>query len=187
MFENLIHSGDMPVTIVLFVSPGSGGRSENYDVVSDRHGRLLLEEMIPDVLSDYEITDDPNGWAIAGFSSGGSAAFTVAWFFPDNFRKVSTNSGSFVSIRTADEFPQMILDTEPKPIRVSLRSGTADLDNQFGSWLEANHAMADALEAQGYHYRFTHSTGGHDMNQAAKDMAEEWRWLWRGFSLPYYD
>lgn len=187
MFENLIHSGDMPVTIVLFVSPGSGGRSENYDVVSDRYGRLLLEEMIPDVLSEYELVDDPNGWAIAGFSSGGCAAFTVAWFFPGNFRKVSTNSGSFVSIRTAHEFPQMILDTDPKPIRVSLRSGTNDLDNQFGSWLDANFAMADALEAQGYHYRFTHGTGGHDMAQAAKDMAEEWRWLWRGYSLPYYD
>lgn len=187
MFENLIHSGDMPVTIVLFVSPGSGGRSENYDVVSDRYGRLLLEEMIPDVLSEYELVDDPNGWAIAGFSSGGCAAFTVAWFFPGNFRKVSTNSGSFVSIRTAHEFPQMILDTDPKPIRVSLRSGTNDLDNQFGSWLDANFAMADALEEQGYHYRFTHGTGGHDMAQAAKDMAEEWRWLWRGYSLPYYD
>ena len=69
----------------------------------------------------------------------------------------------------------MILHTDPKPIRVSLRSGTNDLDNQFGSWLDANFAMADALEAQGYHYRFTHGTGGHDMAQAAKDMAEEWR------------
>jgi enterochelin esterase-like enzyme len=187
MFENLIHSGEMPVTIVLFVSPGSGGRSENYDVVSDRYGRFLLEEMIPDVLADYDLVDDPNGWAIAGFSSGGSAAFTVAWFFPDNFRKVSTNSGSFVSIRTAHEFPQMIRDTEPKPLRVTLRSGTADLDNQFGSWLDANFAMAAALEEKGYHYRFTHGTGGHDMKHAAKDMVEEWRWLWRGFSLPYYE
>ncbi len=187
MFENLIHAGEMPVTIVLFVSPGSGGRSENYDVVSDRYGRFLLDEMIPDVLGEYDLVDDPDGWAIAGFSSGGCAAFTVAWFFPEKFHKISTNSGSFVSIRTADEFPQMIRDTDPKPLRVALRSGTNDLDNQFGSWLDANFAMAEALEEQGYHYRFAHGTGGHDMTQAAKDMVEEWRWLWRGYSLPYYD
>jgi hypothetical protein len=47
--------------------------------------------------------------------------------------------------------------------------------------------MADALEEKGYHYRFAHGSGGHDMQQAAKDMVDEWRWLWRGYSLPYYD
>lgn len=187
MFENLMHAKEMPVTIVLFIKPGSGGRSENYDTVSDRYGKMLIEEMIPSVLADYDIVEDPEGWAIAGFSSGGSAAFTAAWFWPDNFRKVSSNSGSFTGIRGADKFPQMIRDNAPKPIRVTLRSGTNDLDNQFGSWLDANFAMASALEEKGYHYRFTHGTGGHDMKQAAKDMANEWRWLWRGFKLPDYD
>ena len=116
VFDNLIHVGDMPVTIGVFVNPGrrigdpsdgpARNRSNEYDVLSDRYARFLIEEIIPEVQKTYRITEDPEGWAIGGMSSGGIAAFTVAWERPDKFRKVVSHVGSFTNIRGGQRLPR---------------------------------------------------------------------------------
>ena len=83
VFDNLIHSGEMPVTIGVFVNPGvvPGGdgaqtrfnRSFEYDTVSDRYASFIIEEVLPRVRDTYSITRDPNLCAIAGSSSGAIA------------------------------------------------------------------------------------------------------------------
>ena len=60
MFDNLIHTGEMPVTIGLFINPGKPGpehdpaqhstRCDQYDVLDDKYSRFLLDEIIPDVV-----------------------------------------------------------------------------------------------------------------------------------------
>lgn len=70
-------------------------------------------------------------------------------------------------------------DAEVLPLRVSLLSGTNDLDNQFGSWLQANIDMAAALAERGYHYRFVHGEGSHNPDHAGAVMPDTLRWLWR--------
>jgi enterochelin esterase family protein len=195
VLDNLIHSGDMPVTIALFIDPGtpSGNyvqaidrdkRSLEYDTLSDRYGNFLIDEIIPAVVkSKYDVVNDPEGWAIAGQSSGGIAAFTVGWQRPDKFRKILTQNGSFVNIHGGGAYPSMIRDAEPKPLRVYLSSGTGDLDNQFGKWLDANTAMAGALAEKGYAYRFRPGEGAHfPPVQAQADFPNALRWLWRGYS-----
>ena len=98
--DNLIHKGEMPVCIGLFVNPGTypgqpvpeylpdRPRQIEYDTLSDRYVRLLIEEIIPEVRKDYNLTDDPNLRTIGGASSGGICAWTAAWERPDAFRKV---------------------------------------------------------------------------------------------------
>jgi enterochelin esterase family protein len=192
-FDNLIHAGDMPRTIGLFIDPGAPNaehasvkhenRSDQYDVLNDKYARFLLEEIIPElVTSRHRLTDDPDRWAIGGFSSGGICAFTVAWQRPDKFRRVLTHNGSFTNIQGGHVYPSLIRETKPiKPLRVALLSGTADISDQRGSWLEANFDMAEALSDMGYPYRFRHGTGGHfPPVQAAADFADGLRWLWRG-------
>ena len=54
VFDNLIAQGDMPVTVGIFVQPGTfeGGRSNRsfeYDTLSDQYARFLLEEILPEV------------------------------------------------------------------------------------------------------------------------------------------
>jgi len=36
-----------------------------------RQDRFLVDEILAEVRKTYRITDDPDGWVIAGFSSGG--------------------------------------------------------------------------------------------------------------------
>ena len=40
-------------------------------------------------------TQDPDGRATMGGSSGGAAAFTMAWFHPELYRRVLTYSGTY--------------------------------------------------------------------------------------------
>jgi enterochelin esterase-like enzyme len=87
VLDNLIHRGEMPVTIGVFVDPGAETRNAEYDPFNDAYVRFLLTEILPAVEDHYAITDDPERWAIAGGSSGGSCAFTAAWLRPDRLRR----------------------------------------------------------------------------------------------------
>ena len=88
VLDNLIHEGSMPVTIGVFVDPGTTqpelppkpgwepkpeNRSVEYDTLSPAYADFLITEILPEVKKEYNITDDPDGHAIGGISSGGIA------------------------------------------------------------------------------------------------------------------
>jgi enterochelin esterase family protein len=187
IFDVLIAAGEMPVTISVHIQPGEA-RSEEYDTRDNKYGMMLTTEFIPDVIEPaYDIVDDPNGWAIGGHSSGGCCAFNVAWFFNDKFRKAHTNNGSFTDLQdlSMGDYPMLITTEAPKPIRVTLASGTMDLGGD--RWFEANNDMAEALDTAGYHYRYFHSTTNHNLTPFATSAYPDMlRWLWRGYTLPHY-
>lgn len=192
VFDNLIHKKEMPVTVGVFINPGvfdgstdrkkgESNRSFEYDSLTDLYVRFLLEEILPEVGKSVKLTDDPEGRAIGGISSGGICAFTAAWERPDEFRKVLSHVGSFVNIRGGHVYPSLIRKTPPKPIRVFLQDGAADLDNQHGNWPLANQEMAAALKFAKYDYRFEYGIGGHNLTHGAALMPESLRWLWRDY------
>jgi hypothetical protein len=171
VMENLIHKGDMPVTIGIFITPGHLGerypddlgmsnpnhRAEEYDSLDDTYARFLIEEMLPEVGKRYRLTDDPENRVIGGTSSGAICAFTVAWHRPDVFRKVISLIGSYTSIgyRPATEgrpmvpggdlYPTLIRKSPIRPLQIFLQDGSNDLDNEHGNWFLANQQMLAAL------------------------------------------
>lgn len=190
VFDNLIHRGEMPVTIGIFLDPGvipatkpdgtpRQNRSFEYDTLSDQYARFLIEEIMPFVAESYNLTDDPNCRAICGISSGGICAWTVAWERPDYFRKVLSHIGSFTNIRGGHVYPALIRKTERKPIRVYLQEGSNDLDNLHGNWPLANQQMAAALKFSGYDYHFIMGDGGHSWKHGGSLLPATMRWLWR--------
>ena len=190
VFDNLISRGEMPVTIGIFIQPGTfptsnpkdkprSNRSFEYDSLGDLHARFLLEEILPAVAKDYHLTTNPDERAICGNSSGGICAFTVAWERPDAFRKVVSHIGSFTNIRGGHVYPALIRKTDKKPLRVFLQDGKNDLDNQFGNWPLANEDMAAALKFAGYDYKFVLGEGTHNGKHGAAMLPDTLRWLWR--------
>ncbi|HEY7309666.1 MAG TPA: alpha/beta hydrolase-fold protein [Gemmataceae bacterium] len=192
VFDNLIHKKEMPVTIGLFINPGTipaaeegakgrSNRSFEYDSLSDQYARFLEKEMLPEVAKSYSLRTDADSRAICGISSGGICAFTVAWQRPDLFRKVLSHVGSFTNIRGGHVYPALIRKTkrEPKPIRVFLQDGSGDLDNDYGNWPLANQQMAAALKFAKYDYRFEYGDGGHNGKHGGAILPESLRWLWR--------
>ena len=73
----------------------------------------------------------------------------------------------------------MVLAEPKKDIRVYSQDGTHDLNNQYGSWPEANQKMADAWKAKGYDYQFVMGEGTHNPRHGAMLMPEALKWLWR--------
>ena len=190
VFDNLIAAGEMPVTIGIFINPGVFGEAKNgqkprsnrsfeYDSLGDLHARFLLEEILPEVAKTYKLTDDPEGRAICGNSSGGICAFTVAWERPDAFRKVVSHIGSFTNIRGGHVYPALVRKHDKKPLRVFLQDGRNDLDNQFGNWPLANQDMAASLKYAGYDYKFVLGEGTHNGKHGASMLPDTLRWLWR--------
>jgi len=190
VFDNLIHKGQMPVTIGIFLNPGvlpasaegatpRRNRSFEYDSLGNRYASFLLREILPSVGTQYNLTEDPEMRAIGGISSGGICAWTVAWERPDAFRKVLSHVGSFTNIRGGHVYPARIRKAEHKPIRVFLQEGENDLDNLFGSWPLANRQMAAALKFAGYDYKFVMGQGGHNSRHGGAILPESLRWLWQ--------
>jgi enterochelin esterase family protein len=208
VFDNLIAQGKMPVTIALFINPGfspdpknpkgkdskgkplgKSNRSFEYDSVTDLYPKFLLEEMIPLAESKgVRFSKDPLRRGIAGASSGGICAFNAAWQRPESFSKVFTTIGSFTNIRGViskgaekggNLYPQMVLDSPKKNIRIFSQDGSHDLTNEFGVWPEANQKMADAWKAKGYDYKFVMGEGTHNGRHGAQLLPEALTWLWR--------
>ncbi len=199
VFDNLIHRKEMPVTIGIFIEPGdvllqpgeaprrrSDGRpaprknrSAEYDTLSDEYATFLLEEILPEVSKSYNLTTDPERRCIAGSSSGGICAFTACWEHPDAFRKCFTTVGSFTNIRGGNAYPDLVRNSPKKPIRVFQQDGANDIVNQFGSWPEANKAMAAALQEKGYDHQFVFGEGVHSAKHGTAIFPEAMRWIWR--------
>jgi enterochelin esterase-like enzyme len=182
VFDNLIHRGEMPVTIGVFIDPGEPeNRNVEYDAFSDAYATFLLTEILPSVRDRYLITDDADQWAIGGGSSGGNCAFTVAWTRPDRFRRVLSFLGSFAQIRGGNPYPELIQETPKKPLRVFLQAATRDLnwDAAEFNWFSANLRVAAALAERGYDLRLVLGDGGHNPNHAGAILPDALRWLWR--------
>jgi len=189
VFDNLIHRGQMPVTIGIFINPGNvpgtdsgkkvrSNRSFEYDTPSNQYVNFLEKEIMPEVAKSYNLRKDAAGRAICGNSSGGICAFTAAWERPDMFGKVLSHIGSFTNIRGGDVYPGMIRKTERKPIKVFLQDGSNDLDNLHGHWPLANLSMASALKYMKYDYRFEFGDGGHNGKHGGAIFPDSLRWLW---------
>ena len=203
VFDNLIARHDLPPLIGIFVNPGTlpaisdqaQNRAERifeYDSLSDRYSRFLLEELIPEVAKKYNLSRDPNDRALCGVSTGAVGSFMAAWNRPDQFRRVLSFIGTFVAMKGADSLPALVRKTEPKPLRVFLQDGKNDhlvpaepYGTYFaGSWPINNQVMFEALESTGYDTKFVMGSGGHDIEQTAAIMPEALGWLWRDYPSP---
>jgi enterochelin esterase family protein len=185
VFDNLIHRGEMPTTIGVFVDPGEpGNRNAEYDAFDDAYATFLLTEILPRVRANYSITDDPDRWGICGGSSGGNCALTVAWLRTDRFRRVMSFLGSFEQIEGGNPYPRLIRETPRKPLRIFLQAATRDLhwNEPVFNWFSSNLRLAATLAECGYDLRLVLGDGDHSPrpgNHGAAILPDALRWLWR--------
>lgn len=203
VFDNLIHKGEMPVTIGVFVMHGKVkaanaseandrfNRSFEYDGLGDAYARFILEEILPEVekqkTSDgrqIRLSKNGNDRAIGGSSSGAVCAFTAAWERPDAFTRVYSAIGTYVGLRGADRYPTLVRKYEPKPIRIFLQDGANDLNIYAGDWWMANQTMLRALTFAGYEVKHQWGEGGHNGKQGTALFPEAMRYLWKDWPKP---
>jgi sugar lactone lactonase YvrE/enterochelin esterase-like enzyme len=195
VLDNLIHKKEMPVTIGIFINPGvlpalnenqqsRYNRSFEYDAVSDRYARFLIEEILPEVGRKYSLSSNPEDRGIAGSSSGGICAFTAAWFRPDQFRRVLSFIGSYTNLRGGHQYAAWVRKAEPKPLRVFLQDGTNDQNIYSGHWFIGNQDLYEALKYAGYETTFVVGNEGHNSKHGSAILPDALRWLWKDYPKP---
>lgn len=196
LMETMIATGEMPVTVGVFVRPGElpapmkgtlGRRNRDleYDGIGDENVRFLTEELLPFVAKEFSLnlSTSGNDRCMSGGSSGGIAAFTAAWHKPEAFSRVYAASGSWVAFRGGHEFPTMVRKFEAKPIRAYLTTATRDMENCAGDWFLVDQEMDKALKFSGYDYQFRTIDGRHVAGYM-ENWQEAMAFLWKGWPAP---
>ena len=203
VLDNLIYRREIPVMIAVFINPGRrpdqpeptpqnwGDRDTNrpteYNSLDDKYPRVIVDELMPVLYKEYNISKDPEQHGIGGASSGAIAAFTVAWERTNDFRKVLSIVGSFTNIRGGHAYPDIVLKTEKKPIRIFLQDGRNDnralnangTYDQTRDWFYQNVRLMEALTKKGYEVNYAWGMNRHGQAMGGAIMPEMMRWLWR--------
>src|SRR5207253_6549513 len=102
--DTLIHEKRVPAVAAIFIDSGGGDaqgsqRGLEYDTVSGVYADFVETEVLPRATKEAKVafTKDSEGRATMGGSSGGSAAFSMAWFHPELYHRVLTYSGTHVN------------------------------------------------------------------------------------------
>jgi enterochelin esterase family protein len=210
VLDNLIARHRVPAMVAVMIQNGGGDaqgseRGLEYDTMSGRYAEFVEEEVFPLVEKNcgVRITKDPDARAAIGSSSGGAAAFTMAWYHPELYHRVITYSGTFVNQASpfnpetphgAWEYHERLIPQSPrKPIRLWMEAGDRDLLNPnslrdgMHDWVEANNRMATVLKAKGYHYQYVFAlNAGHgDHNVKAQTLPEALEWVWNDYSAAH--
>jgi len=207
VLDNLIARHRVPAMVAVMIQNGGGDaqgseRGLEYDTMSGRYADFVETEVFPRVEKNFgvRISRDPEARAAMGISSGGVAAFTMAWYHPDLYHRVITYSGTYVNQASPFnretphggwEYHEHLIPQNPaKPIRLWLQVGDRDLLNPnslrdgMHDWVEANNRMATALKAKGYHYQYVYCLNSlhGDSKVRAQTLPEALEWVWRGYA-----
>jgi enterochelin esterase family protein len=203
VLDNLIYRREIPVMIAVFINPGrtpeqpeptpqnwgdkDTNRPTEYNTLDDRYARVIVDELLPALNKDFNISNDPERHGIGGASSGAIAAFTVAWERPNAFRKVLSIVGSFTNIRGGHVYPELVLKSDKKPIRVFMQDGRNDnraltasgTYDQTRDWFYQNVRLMEALAKKGYEVNYAWGMNRHGQAMGGAILPEMMRWLWR--------
>jgi enterochelin esterase-like enzyme len=206
--DNLIAEHKVPAMIAISIGNGSGDaqgseRGLEYDTMSGLYAEFVQKEVLPLVESkcNVKLTEDPDGRATMGGSSGGSCALIMAWYHPELYHRVLTYSGTYVNQQWpsnpqtphgAWEFHEHLIPQSPaKALRIWMEVGDRDnlnanvMRDNMHDWVVANENMAKVLAAKGYHYQFVFArNAGHtDGRVKQQTLAEALEYVWQGYPI----
>ncbi len=203
VFDNLIDRREIPVMLAVFINPGRtpeqpeptpqewGDRTTNrpteYNSLDDRYARVIVDELMPALTKEFNISKDPERRGIGGASSGAIAAFTVAWERPNEFRKVLSLIGSFTNLRGGHAYADIVRKSEKKPIRIYMQDGRNDNRgigrsgnyDETRDWFFQNVRLMEALRDKGYDLNYQWGIGRHSQKHGGAIFPDMMRWLWR--------
>jgi enterochelin esterase-like enzyme len=204
--DRLIVQHRVPAMIAISIGNGGGDaqgseRGLEYDTMSGRYAEFVEREVLPQVEQRFHVklTRDPDARAAMGGSSGGSCAFSMAWYRPDLYHRVLTYSGTYVNQQWppnpetphgAWEYHEHLIPVAPaKPLRIWMEVGDRDLLNpnvmrdDMHDWVLANENMANVLASKGYHYQFVFARNAGHTDRAVKQqtLPEALEYVWQGY------
>jgi enterochelin esterase-like enzyme len=203
VLDNLMYRREIPVMLGVFINPGrrpdqpeptpqnwgdqTTNRPAEYNSLDDKYARVVVDELMPVLYKEYNISKDPERHGIGGASSGAIAAFTVAWERPNEFRKVLSIVGSFTNIRGGHAYADIVAKSEKKPIRIFMQDGRNDNRalnangnyDETRDWFLQNVRLMESLTKKGYEINYSWGMNRHGQAMGGAILPEMMRWLWR--------
>jgi hypothetical protein len=180
VLDNLIHRGEIPVTISVFVDPGvlknaeqSKNRNAEYDAFNDRYVTFLLN------------WDHPPGHTALLNRRGRRPTGHLRWQQRRQLRlhgcvdaPGQVPASHLLPLQLP--YPALIPNAPRKPLRIFMQAGHRDLNwnGPERNWLASNLRVAAALAEAGYDFRLVLGDGGHSPNHGGVLLADALRWLW---------
>lgn len=164
ILDNLIAQGRaLPMILVMPLGYGdftfvTGGFNQVFSKVkltanSERFGKALMTEIIPQVEATYRVSGHREDRAITGLSMGGDQSLTIGLNHPDAFGWV----GGFSAAVIYDASDEVMANIDPAnpPKLLWIACGTSDdligANRKFVAWLSAKGFKPTVVETSGIH------------------------------------
>lgn len=169
VMDNLLYVGrTRPYVLVMHSNLDQSVRATELPCHRPFHD-FLVQELVPWIDGNYNVTDDPARTVVGGSCFGGLAAAYVALESPDRFGNVISQSGSFwwPGPGVPDMAPEWLTEQYRKrpalPVRFSLEIGSLEGAIAEFDPMTAHRDFRDVLVEKGYEVDYCEYMGGHDL------------------------
>lgn len=183
VLDNLIHRLEIPEMVVALTT--SPDRMHEYPGDA-RHGRFVVEELLPAVEAKYSVLEDPAARGLLGASFGALASLATAWRHQGVFDRLCLMSGSFLFTDIGEheggpafdpvvEFMNAFRKEPGTPARqLFLTCGV------YEPMIYYNRSMVPLFQSTGMRVRFVEARDGHNWENWRDRLRAGLSWLFPG-------
>ncbi|NNF50850.1 MAG: enterochelin esterase [Gammaproteobacteria bacterium] len=183
VLDNLIHRLEIPPMIVALTT--SPDRLKEYSG-DERHANFICKELLPELLRELPISDEPQSRALMGASFGAVATLHAAWRNPGCFDRLLLQSGSFAFSDIGDHdrsaafdpvvrFVNKFRDDPGQPAqKIYMSCGV------YESLIYENRSMVPLLQAHEMQVRYEEVRDAHNWENWRDRMRMGLSWLFPG-------
>jgi enterochelin esterase family protein len=181
--DNLIAAGDIPPLIAALVQ--TRDRMGEY-ARGRRHARYIVQELLPALEEQFDISSRPDDRVLLGASLGAVASLATAFRYPGTFGGLVLQSGSFIlDQRKLDDRPHPVFHQVARLVQALKRApelpetrafvSTGELEGLAGE----NRALATFLRERGVDVLFKSAWDGHHWHNWRDQLRDGLRWVLR--------
>lgn len=168
ILDNLTAEKRIPPLVAVLVSHPNPQVRNRELTCFEPFTRFLVEELIPWIRQNYQVSSDPSCHVIGGSSNGGLGAAYAAFRHPEIFGNVLSQSGAFMYSPPEENEPEWLIrqfDTSPTlPIRFHIDFGLMEdhpTDGVTPNIVTTNRHLRDVLLSKDYWVHYQEFNGGH--------------------------
>ena len=183
VLDNLIHKLEIPQMIVSLTQ--ASDRLKEY-AADDRHADFIATDLLPQLAARFPLMNDTAARGIMGASFGGVASLHAAWRYPELFRRLLLQSGSFAFSDLGRHNRAPVFDPVAKFMN-AFRENPGDLAGKiymscgiYESLIYENRSLLPRLQAEGIDVRFEEVRDAHNWENWRDRLRSGLSWLFPG-------
>jgi len=164
--DNLIYDNIIEPVIAVFINPINRFNEYMYNI---KYSKLIVEEIIPNIESNFRTIKDPSARAIMGASLGGIISFFTAYNFPDYFKNIAGQSSSFLYLER--EITKLIMNSHSE-FNVYIDVGL------FESLIYSNRRISKIYKEKQFNFKYQEISEGHTWSNWGNHVKDALIFFW---------